>query len=576
MVDGLADPIFDISDSVLTASHPASELNPILIASSTQDEINTLRTFLIPKGCWKIEDTLFDFGSSFIRPEVRHAMQSLFRLREEHAAVDPVSGQSKSPLLSIFGHADPVGEDEYNKFLSGRRASALYAMLTRRADIWEDLFQNTGKLTPSAKGDTWGKTVLSTMRQTVRRDQGSDKIEDILGEENNGGLRKQLFLDYMDYCCRDAKGAPVRLDAEKDFLGKGTGKDLKGDCQGCGEFNPVFLLSKYDKELLGQKERYPERDAKNQPNRRVMVLLFRPGVELDTKKWPCPTIKEGPSGCRSRFYSDGEERRRNREEERRFEEVKDTFACRFYDRTAYQSPCEILNRANLSHISLLLRSNSGAVPIKRRKYKIFLSPKRVLQGVTNDEGLVEHPFVPAGDYKLELEGLNSDIIVPTLPQHLSRRITRIPGLSLDNLKEVRIRLYDREGKCVPFARCLIKLDGANSYQDKADEGGFLNISVRDIKQCSVEWQLPEKNQQVAGMQPNSMVVYVDISDEDVIEAATKRLNNLGYRVEPPPANIATFQRDFSEKYGLRITGKLDSETIHAISAVHDGCPSNLF
>ncbi|MFL6393019.1 MAG: hypothetical protein ACJ71E_13345, partial [Nitrososphaeraceae archaeon] len=81
--------------------------------------------------------------------------------------------------------------------------------------------------------------------------------------------------------------------------------------------------------------------------RRVMILLFRPGTEIDPTRWPCPTVKEGTAGCRARFFSDGDTRRQNTGTEREFSRTKDTFGCRFYDRISNTSPCESLLRPGL-------------------------------------------------------------------------------------------------------------------------------------------------------------------------------------------------------------------------------------
>src|SRR5438132_677217 len=80
------------------------------------------------------------------RPEVRGEVQQLARIVRQHPG---------SPM-SLFGHADPVGNDDYNKVLSGRRVAAIYGMLTRDADIWEDLFSNKGAFAQPAAGDKWG------------------------------------------------------------------------------------------------------------------------------------------------------------------------------------------------------------------------------------------------------------------------------------------------------------------------------------------------------------------------------------------------------------------------------------
>ena len=74
------------------------------------------------------------------------------------------------------------------------------------------------------------------------------------------------------------------------------------------------------------------------------MLLFRPRNYVEPNEWPCPRAKEGVSGCKKRFWSDGEDRRGRRlpDERRKYEDSKDTFACRFYDRLANTSPCEVL------------------------------------------------------------------------------------------------------------------------------------------------------------------------------------------------------------------------------------------
>ena len=61
------------------------------------------------------------------------------------------------PPLSIFGHADPVGNDDYNKQLSGRRATAIYGLLTRDTHLWEELYSH------SFGNDKWGVKAIQIM-----------------------------------------------------------------------------------------------------------------------------------------------------------------------------------------------------------------------------------------------------------------------------------------------------------------------------------------------------------------------------------------------------------------------------
>ena len=140
----------------------------------------------------------------------------------------------------------------------------------------------------------------------------------------------------MDAICTDDDGAPFTLTPE-DFIARGLGKDGKGDMQGCSEFNPLMIFSRAEQEFFDRPENKKRRDAENQVNRRIMILLYRPGTRIDPKLWPCPTVKEGPAGCKLRFFANAKERRSNLEERREHKdeqttEMVGTFACRFYDR----------------------------------------------------------------------------------------------------------------------------------------------------------------------------------------------------------------------------------------------------
>ena len=103
-----------------SASHPASETFPILVAPTTGKEKNKIRMELIPVACWKLNDVRFAFASSFVLPDSRPEFVELSDLRKKHPGAP----------LSVFGHADPVGDDIFNKALSGHRAESIYAVLT--------------------------------------------------------------------------------------------------------------------------------------------------------------------------------------------------------------------------------------------------------------------------------------------------------------------------------------------------------------------------------------------------------------------------------------------------------------
>jgi hypothetical protein len=329
-----------ISDLGVAASSTPAALDPVFVApTSSGNELNTIRAFLIPHSCFRREDAIFFFDSSFV---ALFDPEPLKVLLQQHP-------RSK---LAIFGHADPVGQDEYNKTLSGRRAQAVFGMLVRDVELWADLYyhhDNNGK-------DKWGEPVTRAMLNILNggTDVGAPTDAAVKSFEKRNGLPEKgldakgevkrptfdkLARQYMDKLCVDDDLQPFVLTRD-DFLARGRGKDGKGDFQGCGEFNPTLLFSKAEKARLEKPENRGERNGKNQPNRRIMILLFQPDAIVDPARWPCPSVKEGSAGCKKRFFSDAEARRANTERERDFATDKNTFACRLYHRLVASAPCD--------------------------------------------------------------------------------------------------------------------------------------------------------------------------------------------------------------------------------------------
>lgn len=306
-------------------THEASEALPVFAAPSTKGEKNTIRTALIPVACWRVNDVRFEFGSSFLLPDVTDEFTALAELSKSHPG---------SPM-SIFGHADPVGDETFNKTLSGRRSEAVYGVLTRDVDRWEKLYS-----TGAATGDNWGQPAISVMENSTGKSAGT-------GSEG----RKALFKAYMDFLCKDSAGAPFVVP-KAGFLGKGTDAGGKADFQGCSEFNPVLVFSASEQAEFNKPENQAARNEENGKNRRVVVYLFRPDAKVANDKWPCPRTSEGISGCQKRMWSDATKRRSNQAARREFPNTKDTFGCRFYHRLAVSSPCEGPGPVSVSKIKL--------------------------------------------------------------------------------------------------------------------------------------------------------------------------------------------------------------------------------
>src|SRR5258705_5155347 len=253
----MADDLFHVkTDGGIGAHHPARETLSIFVGPSTSDEFNTIKSGLTPVACLRIDDIRFEFDSSFIGPKATDELKLLAQLRKDSPGI----------LGSVFGHADPIGDDVYNKQLSGRRAAAVYALLIRKVEIWEDIYSQKGKFTNPVVGDKWGIHAVQIMLTTLTFYSGplngkldgptQTSVEAFQRSPAGAGLnpdgdpgektRAKLFKAYMDAICVDSAGTPFTMD-KAEFLAAGADDGGKGDYQGCSEFNPVLLFSKAEK-----------------------------------------------------------------------------------------------------------------------------------------------------------------------------------------------------------------------------------------------------------------------------------------------------------------------------------------
>lgn len=511
-------PIFEsVSDTGISGEHASQEPLSVLAAPASTLGHNTLRRPIRTVACWRVEDACFDFDSSFVTPDIAPELRQLARLRQK---------LPQHPL-SVYAHADPVGNDEYNKILCGRRSIAIYALLTRRVDLWEELFDQP------FGNDKWDKEHLQIMAETIGAppepkkpltdeekaiiffedpdsgsgcpifavDRGteaekqsqtsvkaisdpaavSDPQDRAERASQNPTLRKQLFREYMDRLC----GPDLEVKKE-EFLGRGVDPGGKADFQGCGEFNPILLFSIKEQQEFLRPNKKEERDAENAPNRRVLVFLFPKGKVINPQLWPCPRAKEGTPGCRNRFWSDAEKRRSNQSERREFRKTHDTFACRFYQRLADASPCE-----------------NGKIPL-------------------------------------------------------------------------RIRLYDTKGKFIPSAIFRLTLKSRPVREGRASHKGIIVVRpTPGSGEGFIEWGFPPGE----GQPPKFSFqeeIFLEFPD-DPDRLAERKLQNLGYGGTAAPASerIRAFQSDYRDDFALVVTGELDPRTRDAINNVHDGMADQL-
>src|SRR5947209_9834257 len=106
----------------------------------------------------------------------------LKNLIDRHTELDANGKALRKPAMTVFGHADPTGGDVLNKTLSGRRAQAIYGMLVRKVELWEDLYTNP------FGNDNWEPKAIHTMQNTLGQP---------LSDHPSSAARKTLFKAYM-------------------------------------------------------------------------------------------------------------------------------------------------------------------------------------------------------------------------------------------------------------------------------------------------------------------------------------------------------------------------------------------
>jgi hypothetical protein len=259
-----------------------------------------------PVACWQMNSICFEFDSPFVdlvAAPIFAKLESLHKnLLQKFTAI-----YNARPLLALFGHADPVGKEVYNKQLSEDRAKAVFGLLVRNPQIWLRIFSSKENY----------------LRQKLKA--AGITTPDLT----------QAINEYMIKLC-----GSFRLTLN-DFIGGAS-----HGYQGCSEFNPLRVFSEAEEKDYQKPGQRVKRDQENQVNRRVTGFFFKPGTSAQPASWPCPRAPDVQT-CRNNFVSDGNARLTPGPDRRE----KDTFACGFYNRLAQNSPCEQI-RETLLEISL--------------------------------------------------------------------------------------------------------------------------------------------------------------------------------------------------------------------------------
>ena len=345
MADNDQGEVHSVSEGGVIGEHPAPMPFKALVGPTpTGTESNRIRDAPYPVLCWKVEDIRFDFDSSFVAPgtdpDTNPSDPDADPLAKPYAEggiqqeLKELAAQlQKHPgcPLSVFGHADPVGPasdpDGYNKALSGRRATAIYALLisgteaAKAAGLWKTI----------AGQENWGQSQTQAMQEATGLPDGTSM--------------SALISSYL----------PTLLPPEfvalnigpTNFLAQGADSQGKGDYQGCSSLILSLFFPRKSRtaspppQTIRTPMSMPRGTSPTRPTAASWCWYSIKMPKSFQAQWPCPSATGDKSGCIKRFWSDGQTRRSTRlpDTDREYSETKDTFACRFYDRLMNDSPC---------------------------------------------------------------------------------------------------------------------------------------------------------------------------------------------------------------------------------------------
>lgn len=285
------------------------------------------------------------------------------------------SRERPSNDLLIVGHTDPSGDPAYNDPLSLERAEATLAYLRNDVEAWYAWYGPT-----KAEEKRWGsredlymiehlavehEQTLPLGRSPVRWYQETRglTVDGIAGPIT----RHALIREYME------------------LTGTTLDPSTRAESHGCGE-------------------NFPRDGATAQDQRFVEAFLFEnpiaPSPNPPAILPPAPA-KNSPPG--SKVYPEWVLRARETLE---------------HAVGVGKEPADL-------HVSVLLRSNSGRVPIVDRPFVFHFGDGRELVGKTGLDGLVEVEGLHADDYQLYVDKVG--VMVPAMPTTDTNRPTRIPG-----------------------------------------------------------------------------------------------------------------------------------------------------
>ncbi len=265
-----------------TAKHSESVL---LDGSKTPKTVTEMSERLIESHI--LPDVTFAFDKSFLHP--KHATA----LKDMCAKIKDWLEKNSDGKLAVFGHADAVGKEDYNKALSERRAKSVFGFLMKDAEAWSDL----------DKEEKWGLACIQDLLKHLGHDPGESDGQD--GPKTQAAVKE--FQTQKSLSVDGVAGPITRTGLYQAFMDDCNGLSLKkknfddingNPTTGCSEFNLV-----------------EKTEGACEANRRVAVLLLKSNKNFPIS-YPCQKGDLEP--CKGQIAKQGERRTAG-------------FGCKFYD-----------------------------------------------------------------------------------------------------------------------------------------------------------------------------------------------------------------------------------------------------
>jgi outer membrane protein OmpA-like peptidoglycan-associated protein len=234
-----------------------------------------------------LQDITFATGKSFVAPRNAPALKTLV------GKVKEWKGKHADGKLAVFGHADAVGQDEPNKKLSERRASAVHAFLMKDPAPWKALYAS----------ETWGLRSTQELLKSLGHDPGAiDGLDGPNTQKAVKAFQKSKSMAESGTADEATREALYKAFMEAHNTETLAAKDfdvIDGKAfTGCGEYNLI-----------------ENTQGAAQGNRRVAVLFLKSNKNFPIT-YPCKQGSIAP--CKTQVAKKGARRTAG-------------FKCHFYD-----------------------------------------------------------------------------------------------------------------------------------------------------------------------------------------------------------------------------------------------------